>query len=99
SCWFPHRNESLSPSTRRMWSQQKLCLLCQWLAVHPYRAPFVQQVQRVRRENRITRYQEMVELQKQGMTTAQVAKQLGLSTRTIRRWLAQEHLPEQRQRR
>jgi transposase len=65
----------------------------------PYRAPFIQQVQRVRRENRITRYQEMVDLQQQGMTTAQVAKRLGLSTRTIRRWLAQEHFPEQRQRR
>jgi transposase len=33
------------------------------------------------------------------MTTPQMAMQLGLSTRTIRRWLAQEHFPEQRQRR
>lgn len=65
----------------------------------PYRTLFIQQVQRVRWENRITRYQEIVELQQQGMTTAQVAQRLGLSDRTIRRWLAQEHFPVQRQRR
>ncbi|HEX4207773.1 MAG TPA: transposase [Ktedonobacteraceae bacterium] len=41
----------------------------------------------------------MVELQQQGMTTAQIAQHLGLSTRTLRRWLAHEDFPEQHQRR
>jgi transposase len=65
----------------------------------PYRAPFIQQVQRARHESRLKRYEQMVELQQQGMTTAQVAQHLGLSTRTIRRWLAHEYVPEKRQRR
>lgn len=65
----------------------------------PYRAPFIQHVQRARRESRLQRYQELVALQRQGMTTAQIAQQVGLSPRSIRRWLAQEHIPEGRQRR
>jgi transposase len=65
----------------------------------PYRATFIQRVQRTRRESRLQRYQQMEELQKQGLTTAQIAKLLGRSPRTIRRWLAQEHFPEKRQRR
>jgi Homeodomain-like domain len=65
----------------------------------PYRAPFIQRVQRTRRESRLQRYQQMEELQKQGLTTAQIAKLLGRSPRTIRRWLALEHFPEKRQRR
>jgi transposase len=66
---------------------------------HPYRAPFIQQVQRTRCESRLKRYQQIVERQKQGLTTAQIAQQIGLSPRTIRRWLAQEHFPEKRLRR
>lgn len=65
----------------------------------PYRAPFIQQVQRTRRESRLKRYLQMVEFHQQGLTTLQIAQQFGLSTRTIRRWLAHEHVPEQRQRR
>lgn len=68
-------------------------------AGQPYRAPFIQRVQRARRESRLTRYQQMVEFQQQGLTTLHIAQQLGLSTRTVRRWLAHEHFPEQRQRR
>jgi len=65
----------------------------------PYRAPFIQQVQRTRRESRLDRYQRIVELQQQGMTMTQIAEQIGLSSRTIRRWLAQMHPLEVRQRR
>ena len=65
----------------------------------PYRAPFLQQVQRARYESRFVRYQQMRELQQQGMSPAQVAQHLGLSTRTVRRWLAHKDFPEKRQRR
>ncbi len=65
----------------------------------PYRAPFIQQVQRTRRESRLERYQQIVELQQQGMTMTHIAEQIGLSSRTIRRWLVQTHAPEMRQRR
>ena len=68
-------------------------------AGQPYRAPFIKRVQRARRESRLKRYQQVVEFQQQGLTTLHIAQQLGLSTQTVRRWLAHEHFPEQRQRR
>ncbi len=65
----------------------------------PYRAPFTQRVQQTRRESRLQRYQQSVELQRQGMTIAHIAQQVGLSSRTIRRWLTQKQVPQERQRR
>ncbi len=65
----------------------------------PYRAPFIRQVQRVRRESRLQQYQQIVEFQRQGLTIAQIAQRIGLSSRTIRRRLRQKQLPQERQRR
>lgn len=42
----------------------------------PYRAPFIQQVQRTRRESRLERYQQIVGLQQQGMTMTHIAEQV-----------------------
>ena len=65
----------------------------------PYRAPFIQRVQHTRHESRLERFHQIVGLQRQGMTIAHIAARIGLSSRTIRRWLAQEDVPEMRQRR
>ena len=59
-------------------------------SAQPYRAPFTQRVQQTRRESRLQRYQQIVELQRQGMTITHIAPQVGLSSRTIRRWLTQK---------
>lgn len=65
----------------------------------PYRSPWIQATQQTRRTHRLDRYQCVVELHQTGMTQAQIAQQVGLSTRTLQRWLAQGSFPEQRQRR
>jgi transposase len=63
----------------------------------PYRTPFIQRVQQTRQRQRLQRYHQLVELQQQGMTEAQMAQRMGLSQRPIRRWLGLDHSPEKRQ--
>ncbi len=47
-----------------------------------------------RREQRYDQYQQVLELQTQGFTQAEIAHRTGVSQRTIRRWLKVETFPE-----
>ncbi len=51
------------------------------------------------RAGRYTRYQQVVELNRQGLATKEIARRLGMSDRTVRDWLKQGAFPEAQKRR
>jgi transposase len=53
-----------------------------------------QQLSRERRERRLTRYQQVIELHQQGTSLRAIASQLGLNRKTVRHWLRAEQFPE-----
>jgi transposase len=59
----------------------------------------VQKARLARRSGRYARYQQVVELQKQGMKRGEIARHLGMGERTVHRWLASSTFPETRKRR
>ncbi len=59
----------------------------------------VEKVRLARRTGRYARYQQVVELRQQGMKPQDIARQLGLSDRTVHRWLAAGAFPEAQNRR
>jgi transposase len=63
----------------------------EWRSPEP--AP-VEKVRLARRAGRYARYQQVVEVRQQGMKPPAIAQQLGLSDRTVQRWLAVETFPE-----
>jgi transposase len=68
----------------------------QWRAAEP---AYVEKVRLARRAGRYARYQQVVELRQQGMKPQAIAQQLGLSGRTVQRWLAAGAFPEAKKRR
>src|SRR6266516_3359118 len=62
-------------------------------ARHPARTRAVQHAQLARQAERMARYEHIVALQKQGMQSAEVALQLGVTPRTIQRWSATGTIP------
>jgi len=52
-----------------------------------------------RRAQRYDRYQQVVELHAQGLGSTEIAQRVGLTARTIQRWLKEETFPEARRRR
>ncbi len=58
----------------------------------------VAQVQLVRQDERTARYEHILELQKQGMKSTEIANQLGVTPRTIQRWIAIGDIPYSRPR-
>src|SRR5260370_32629500 len=52
-----------------------------------------------RQAERTARYEQIMVLQKQGVTSAEIARQLGVTPRTIQRWIALESIPYSRPRR
>src|SRR2546425_1255023 len=61
------------------------------ISIEEWRAPepaYVEKVRLARRVGRYARYQQVVELRQQGMKPQAIAQQLGLSGRTVQRWLA-----------
>jgi len=62
----------------------------------PARTQAVQQVQQARVAERMTRYECILELQKQGMKSGEIARTLGMSQRTIQRWIASGTVPHSR---
>jgi transposase len=50
----------------------------------PARTPAIQQAQQARQAERLTRYEHILELQKHGMKSGEIARTLGMSQRTIR---------------
>ena len=72
------------------------------ISIEEWRSPepaHVEKVRLARRAGRYARYQQVVELRQQGMKPPVIARQLGLSDRTVQRWLAAETFPEAKKRR
>src|SRR5205085_2817047 len=72
------------------------------ISIEEWRPPepaHVEKVRLARRAGRYARYQQVVELKKQGIATKEIAKRLGLSDRTVRDWLKQGAFPEAQKRR
>jgi transposase len=59
----------------------------------PAQTRAIAQAQLARQAERMARYEHILELQKQGMSNAQIALQLGVTPRTIQRWLATGTIP------
>src|SRR5205085_1987366 len=72
------------------------------ISIEQWRPPeprYVEKARLARRAGRYARYQQVVELGQRGMTLKEIAGRLGLSSRTVQRWLAAGTLPEARKRR
>ncbi len=65
----------------------------------PAQTRAVQHAQLARQAERTARYEHIVALQTQGVTSAEIARQLGVTQRTIQRWIATETIPYSRPRR
>jgi transposase len=68
-------------------------------AWRPKEPAYVEKARLARRAGRHTRYQQVVELREQGMTAKEIARLLGLSDRTVQRWLAARTFPEAKKQR
>jgi transposase len=66
---------------------------------HPAQTRAVQHAQSARQAERMARYEHIVALRKQGVKSAEMALQLGVTPRTIQRWIAAENIPYSRPRR
>ena len=58
----------------------------------------IAQAQQARQAERKTRYEHILELQKQGMKSPEIAQRLGVTSRTIQRWIATGDIPYSRPR-
>jgi len=65
----------------------------------PARDPGFERARLTRRVQRYDRYQQVVALHTQGFEQAEIAHRVGLSTRTIQKWLKAGAFPEAKQRR
>jgi transposase len=65
----------------------------------PARDPYFERARLTRREQRYDRYQQVVALHTQGFEQAEIAHRVGVSTRTIQKWLKAGAFPEAKQRR
>jgi len=54
------------------------------------------QQKRHNRERRLVRYEQVAQLHRQGKTKRQIARELGLDRRTVRRWLRAGSYPERK---
>jgi excisionase family DNA binding protein len=74
----------------------------QQISIQEWRPPepaSVKKARLARRAGRYARYQQVVECGQQGMTPKEIAGRLGLSDRTVQKWLAAGTFPEVRSRR
>jgi transposase len=60
---------------------------------HPAQTRSVAQTQLARQAERTARYEQIVALQKQGLKSAEIALQLGVTPRTVQRWIATGTIP------
>ena len=65
----------------------------------PAQTQAVQQAQQARQAERMARYEHILELQKQGMKSGEIARTLGMSQRTLQRWIAAGNIPYARRKR
>jgi transposase len=68
----------------------------EWRPKEPVR---VKEVRLTRRAGREARYEQVLSMHRQGLTAKEIASQLGLSGRTVQRWLAAGTFPEAKKRR
>jgi transposase len=59
----------------------------------PARTRAVQQAQHARQAERIARYEHMMMLREQGLTSTDIAAQVGMAERTVRGWLSRGDIP------
>ena len=74
----------------------------QQISIQEWRPPepaSVKKARLARRAGRYARYQQVVEFGQEGMTPKEIARRLGLSDRTVQKWLAAGTFPEVRSRR
>jgi DNA-binding transcriptional regulator YiaG len=65
----------------------------------PARTQAVQQAQQARAAERMARYERILELQKHGMKSGEIARTLRMSQRTLQRWIATGNIPYSRRKR
>src|SRR6266700_7284590 len=65
----------------------------------PARTHREEEARLARRAQKLDRYEQVLELRDQGLTAADIGPRIGVSGRTIRRWLAHGSFPEARRRR
>jgi transposase len=53
-------------------------------------------LQQQRRQRRLERYQQVIELHRQGCSQKAIGQQLGMERKTVRRWLRAGHFPERK---
>jgi transposase len=61
-------------------------------------SPKLERLQQGRREERLARYEQVIALHKQGLSQQAIAQQVGISLRTVQRWLAAGTFPERKPR-
>jgi len=61
-------------------------------------SPKLECLQQSRREERLARYEQVITLQKQGMSQAAIARQVGMGASTVQSWLAAGTFPERKPR-
>src|SRR5258708_1616072 len=59
----------------------------------PAQTQAVQQEEEARQAERMARYEHILELQNQGMKSGEIARTLGMSQRTLQRWIATGNVP------
>jgi transposase len=87
------RREETAAAARKEQEEEKPSQLCP-----PAQTRAIAQAQLARQAERMARYEHILQLQKQGMTSAEIALQLGVTPRTIQRWTATENIPYSRPR-
>jgi transposase len=65
----------------------------------PYRTAALQRAEEARRVHRLDRYEQMLALRAAQVPIVEIARQVGIDARTVRRWVAHESFPERRPRR
>lgn len=65
----------------------------------PARSRREEQARLARRAQKLDRYEQVLELRNQGLPAADIGTRIGISGRTVRRWLAHGSFPEARRRR
>jgi transposase len=65
----------------------------------PARSPREEQARLARRAQKLDRYEQVLELRDQELTAADIGSRIGVSGRTVQRWLAYGSFPEARRRR
>lgn len=65
----------------------------------PARTRQEEEARLARRAQKLDQYEQVLELHDQGLTTAEIGSRMGISGRTVQRWLAHGSFPEARRRR